>query len=266
MFLVDTLSRTPLPSTGPPATCLRPEHEEICRLDLEDVNAAEFLRLSNDGLKNIQCLTEADNQLQRFKMTVLQETKQQLEPLIAEYWTYRDEIGVYNGVLYKGDRVIIPNALRKEMLKHIHASHQGQQACLRRAKDALFWPGMSHQIVEMVSNCSLCTECQPAQLKEPLITPELPTQLWSTVAQGLYSHGGNNYLITLDAFSGYWEVDEMPQTTSLAVIYKTKQHFAHFGIPDRVYTDNDPQFDCAEYTRFANHWPFEHLTSSPYHS
>ena len=269
MFLADTLSRAPLPSTGPPATCLRPEHEEICRLDLEDVNAAEFLRVSNDGLKNIQRLTEADNQLQRLKMTVLQgwpETKQQLEPLIAEYWTYRDEIGAYNGVLYKGDRVIIPNALRKEMLKRIHASHQGQQASLRRAKDALFWPGMSHQIVEMVSNCSLCAEYQPAQPKEPLITPELPTRPWSIVAQDLYSHGGNNYLITVDAFSGYWEVDEMPQTTSLAVIHKTKQHFARFGIPDRVYTDNGPQFDCAEYTRFANHWQFEHLTSSPYHS
>ena len=269
MFLADTLSRAPLPSTAPPTNCLRPEHEEICRLDLEDVNAAKFLRVSNNGLRNIQRLTEADNQLQHLKMTVLQgwpETKQHAEPLIAEYWTYQDEIGVYNGVLYKGDRVIIPTALRKDMLKCIHASHQGQQACLRRAKDALFWPGMSHQIIEVVSNCSLCAEYQPAQPKEPLITPELPTQPWSIVAQDLYSHGGNNYLITVDAFSGYWEVDEMPQTTSLAVIHKTKQHFAPFGIPDRVYTDNSPQFDCAEYTRFANHWQFEHFTSSPYHS
>ena len=161
MFLADTLSRAPLPSTAPPTNCLRPEHEEVCRLDLENVNAAEFLRISNDGLENIQHLTEADNQLQCLKMTVLQgwpEAKQQIEPLIAEYWTYRDEIGVYNGVLYKGDRVIIPTALRKEMMKRIHASHQGQQACLRRAKDALFWPGMSHQIKEAVSNCSLCAE------------------------------------------------------------------------------------------------------------
>ncbi|KAL9960086.1 hypothetical protein ACROYT_G033491 [Oculina patagonica] len=139
LFLADTLSRAPLP---------------------------KFLRISNDGLENIRRLTEADNQLQRLKMTVLQgwpEAKQQSEPLIAEYWTYRDEIGVYNGVLYKGDRVIIPTALRKEMIKRIHASHQGQQGCLRRAKDALFWPGMSHQIKEAVSNCSLCAEYQPAQ-------------------------------------------------------------------------------------------------------
>ncbi|KAK2549435.1 Uncharacterized protein P5673_030110, partial [Acropora cervicornis] len=200
------------------------------------VNAAEFLRISSDGLKNIQRLTEADNQLQRLRMTVLRgwpETKQEIEPLIAEYWTYHDEIGVYNGVLYKGDRVIVPTALRKEMMKRIHASHQGQQACLRRAKDALFWPGMSSQIKEAVSNWSLCAEYQTAWPKEPLITPELPSRPWSIVAQDLYSFQGNNFLITVDAFSAYWEVDKLPQTTSPAVIDVTKQHFARYGIPDR---------------------------------
>ena len=136
--------------------------------------------------------------------------------------------------------MIIPTALRRDMLKRIHASHQGQQACIRRAKDALFWPGMSHQIVECWCNCNLCAEYQPAQPKEPLIAPELPTGPWSIVAQDLYSHGGNNYLLTADAFSGYWEVDEMPQIKPLAVINKAKQHFARFGIPDRVYTDNGP--------------------------
>ena len=178
MFLDDTISRAPLPSTDPPKHCSRPEHEEVCSLTLESVNAAEFLRISSDGLKNIQRLTEADNQLQRLRMTVLRrwpETKQEIEPLIAEYWTYRDEIGVYNGVLYKGDRVIVPTALRKEMVKRIHASHQDQQVCLRRVKDALFWHGNSSQIKEAVSNRSLCAEFQTAQPKKPHITGELPS-------------------------------------------------------------------------------------------
>ena len=68
MFLADTLSRAPLPDVGPPKNCVRPEHEEVCRIELEDVNAAEFLRVSNDGLKNIQRLTVADEQLQCLKM------------------------------------------------------------------------------------------------------------------------------------------------------------------------------------------------------
>ena len=92
MFLADSLSIAPLPSTDPPKHCSRPDHEEVCRLNLESVNVAEFVRISSDGLKNIQRRTEADNQLQRLRMTVLwgwPETKQEIEPLIAEYWTYR---------------------------------------------------------------------------------------------------------------------------------------------------------------------------------
>ena len=171
-------------------------------------------------------------------------------------------------MLYKGDRVIVPTVLCKEIMKHIHASHQGEQACLRRARDALFWPGMMQQIKEVVSNCSLCAEYALAQPKEPLMMPELPKRPWSVVAQDLYIHDGNNYLLRVDAFSGYWEVDEMTQMTAEAVVHKTKQHFARFGVPDRVYTDNGPQFGCAEYKTFASNIceKFEHYTSSPYHA
>ncbi|XP_048581589.1 uncharacterized protein K02A2.6-like [Nematostella vectensis] len=207
----------------------------------------------------------SDEKLQRLKETVLQgwpETKQEADPRVAEYWTYRDEISVYNGVLYKGERVIVPSSLRKKLMSRVHASHQGEQACLRRARDALFWPGMSQQIRDLVSSCSLCTDHAPAQVKEPLMTPELPKRPWSIVAQDLYTLNGKK----IPNNSGFWEVDELTQATAANVINKTKQHFARYGIPDRVYSDNGPQFANAEYTAFASSWKFEHQTSSPYHS
>jgi len=54
-------------------------------------------------------------------------------------------------------------------------------------------------------------------------------------------------------------------TTSQTVIGSTKKHFARFGIPDVVVTDNGPQFCSQEYREFAEEWKFEHTTSSPYH-
>ncbi|XP_032237818.1 uncharacterized protein K02A2.6-like [Nematostella vectensis] len=269
MYLADTQSRAPLPEVGPAKNSLRPEHEDVCRLDIEQVNPTEFLRVSDDGLKRIQKETECDEKLQRLKETVLQgwpETKQEADPRVAKYWTYRDEISVYNGVLYKGERVIVPSSLRKTLMSRVHASHQGEQACLRRARDALFLPEMSQQIRDLVSSCSLCADHAPAQAKEPLMTPELPKRPWSIVAQDLYTLNGKDFLITVDAYSGFWEVDELTQATAANVINKTKQHFAHYGIPDRVYSDNGPQFANAEYTTFASSWKFEHQTSSPYHS
>ena len=50
----------------------------------------------------------------------------------------------------KGEQVIIPRAMQPEMLKIIHSSHLGMEKCKRRARDILYWPGMSTQIEDFV--------------------------------------------------------------------------------------------------------------------
>jgi transposase InsO family protein len=45
-----------------------------------------------------------------------------------------------------------------------------------------------------------------------------------------------------------------------------KQLFLRYGIPDMVYSDNRPQFDCSEYKKIANELRFQHYTSLPYQS
>ena len=54
-------------------------------------------------------------------------------------------------------------------------------------------------------------------------------------------------------------------TTTQTVIEHTKAHFARYGIPDMVVTDNGPQFRSQEYASFAATWEFTHTTSSPRH-
>ena len=46
--------------------------------------------------------------------------------------------------------------MTREMLEAIHYSHLGITACLRRARDVLFWPGMSAQVKNFISKCSSC--------------------------------------------------------------------------------------------------------------
>ena len=47
------------------------------------------------------------------------------------------------------------------------------------------------------------------------------------------------------------------------MILKLKSHFARYGCPDQVVSDNGPQFDCQEFQKFAETWDFEHTPSSP---
>lgn len=72
--------------------------------------------------------------------------------------------------------------------------------------------------------------------------------------------------ITVDYYSDFWEVDLLPNTSSETVIEYTKAHFAKYGIPEIVLTDNGPRFWSQEYETFAAMWEFCHTTSSPYHN
>ena len=42
---------------------------------------------------------------------------------ITPYFQFRDELVVQDGLVPRGDRVIIPRSLRKEIIKDLHAAH-----------------------------------------------------------------------------------------------------------------------------------------------
>ena len=76
---------------------------------------------------------------------------------LRDYWNFREDLSVENGLVLKGHRLIIPHTLRKSMLSLVHQGHLGTEKCLPRAKDCLFWPGISKDIKELTSNCSTCS-------------------------------------------------------------------------------------------------------------
>ncbi|ELU14067.1 hypothetical protein CAPTEDRAFT_31280, partial [Capitella teleta] len=49
-----------------------------------------------------------------------------------------------------------PQSLHAETKKKVHAGHLGINSCLRRARDLIFWPGMSADIRQYVEACTTC--------------------------------------------------------------------------------------------------------------
>ena len=131
----------------------------------------------------------------------------------------------------------------------IHKSHLGINACIRRAKDVIYWPGMAGEITDAVKMCSTCCEFMDKQQKEPLMTHKIPHLPWSKVGQDLFSLYGNDYLVTVDYFSDYFEIDTLDDTSAESVINATKDHFARHGIADMV-TDNGPQYTSQKFEDF----------------
>ena len=76
--------------------------------------------------------------------------KHALPDTVTPLFNYRDELTVYDGVVLRGDRIVIPKMMRKDMLTKLHAGHIDINSSLRRARDLVFWPGMSNDIRECV--------------------------------------------------------------------------------------------------------------------
>ncbi|KAI8518361.1 hypothetical protein Bbelb_043780 [Branchiostoma belcheri] len=95
------------------------------------------------------------------------------------------------------------------MIQKTHASHQGAEACIRRARETIFWSGMRAQLRERIERCDICKTYQPKQQREPLMPHPTPTTPWSRVSMDLMTLKNRHYLITVDTYSDYWELDEL---------------------------------------------------------
>ena len=263
MYIADHLSRAYLASVGE-----EDKEFQVFALEIESLNPLDSLTVSSERLAQLQKATEQDTVLQTLKTTVLvgwPEQKSQVPIPIREYWNYRDEISLHNGILFKCQRIIIPQAIRPEIIARSHASHLGIESCLRKARDSVFWPGMSSEIKEVVSQCSVCAEFQPKNHKEPMQTSKVPDRPWSRVAIDLFTLHKKEYVVVVDYYSDFVEVQEIADTTSSTIIQFLKEQFSRHGIPDVLVSDNGSQLVSHEFRRFAEEWEFKHVTSSPHH-
>ncbi len=195
LYIADTLSRACSARTE---TAVEEEFE---------VNMFASLPISENKFESIKKATDADNVLQQLKTIVLngwpENQKQVLNSLIP-FWNVRDEITAYEGVLFKCNRVIVPDTMKSEMLKIIHSSHLGVEKCKNRARDILFWPDMNKDIDLEVSKCSTCNQNRNKQQKEPLQPHTVPDKPWSFLGSDLFTWNGHNYLILVDSYSGFF--------------------------------------------------------------
>ena len=267
MILAETLSRAyKVPQPGEPAAeATRGETEK----DVESINMTQYIPMSEETQTRMQRATEQDEDLRDLK-TVIHHgwplRKEDVPVKVREYFPFRDELTMLNGFIFKGERLVVPTSLRKEMTEKLHSSHIGIQGCLRRARGTLYWPGMNRKVEDYIAKCSTCNSYQSEQAKEPMISHQIPTRPWEKVGMDLLELNNRDFLITGDYYSNYFEVDRLTSKTAKEVINKTKANFARHGIPDQVFSDNGQPFSSSDFENFAAVYGFEHNTSSPNYS
>ena len=115
-----------------------------------------------------------------------------------------------------------------------------------------------------VQSCPICQKTTPPT-REPLINTPLPHFPWERIAGDLFELKGSTYLLVVDYYSRFVEIQKLNSTTSTSVISQLKSWFARFGIPAEMVTNNGPQFASNEIKEFSDSYGFWHIITSPYY-
>ena len=139
-------------------------------------------------MDDIRKHTEEDHELQELIKVILTgwpEYKSQVPHSAVPYYIVRNELTVQNGVIFRGERVVTPKSLRRDMLQRIHASHLGIDGCQRHARECLYWPRMSSEVKDYVQQFDVCRSTDSMQQKEPLQPHDVPSRPWAKVTVDL---------------------------------------------------------------------------------
>jgi transposase InsO family protein len=249
----DALSRANLPESEPDM-----EPVAVNMVDFIAVSPARYLQFQ-------QCTANELSELYSMVGKGWPDRKRDIPHSVRPYWAFRDELAVTDGIIFKGMRIIVPPSMRAEMLSHIHSSHLGITKCKQRAREALFWPGMSKQIESLVKDCVACNTYQNQQSSEPLCPTRTPDLPWIEVASDIFEFEGGSWLVTVDYYSKFIEVDKLKGLSSAHVIDVLKSQLCRHGIPEKLRTDNGPQFVSQQFSSFCKDYGIEHDTSSPHY-
>ena len=160
-----------------------------------------YTPLSKDRLAEVRTATLADESLVALKNVILTgfpDSRSEMPFCIRAYYDYRDELTVQNGIVQRGERIIIPASMRKDIKQRVYAGHLGINSCIRRAREIIFWPGMSSEIRQYVEACPTCATYSDKQAPEPMVMREVPDTPYETVATDIFTLRGKDYLITVD--------------------------------------------------------------------
>ena len=153
------------------------------------------------------------------------------------YFNYRDELTVQDGFILRDDRKV-----------KVHAGHGGINSCERRARDLISWSGMSNVSRVSVELCNTSATYCARQPEQPPLTHGVPSRPWQKVSTYIFSIIERNYLITVDYFSVFIEVDYLQDITSSTLIHKLKHHFARHGFAEVLLSDNGTQYTSEKFS------------------
>ena len=256
MYVSDYLSRSCKSKTYEIDLHLDDPMPQICAIRVRDATSVEEYTKATMQDTTLALISQ-------YTQSGWPKQKRLCHALAKPYWNFRDEISECNGLLFYGDRLIIPHQMKSEIIERLHASHQGVTKTQQRARTAVFWPGMNIQIEDKIMSCNTCKSHENAQPQAPLIPSEIPEYPWQVLGSDLFQIAGANYLLNVDYYSKWVNVTKLTDLSGKSVVDEFRKQLSEYGQPAVIRSDNGPQYTSREFRDFTRQNGIQHVTSSP---
>ena len=94
-----------------------------------------------ERVKQAAMVNPAMQELRRLLEEGFPDTRKEMGDSVREFFKFREDLSMAQGVILFKDRVVIPRRLRREISEGLHAGHQGVVSMRARAANCVFWPG-----------------------------------------------------------------------------------------------------------------------------
>ena len=225
---------------------------------------------SNLTITKIQQETANDPIMQQLIKYIIEGWPAKQQDVIQQlqsYHTFKEEMSVTDGLIFKGERIVIPNNLQAKALETIHRSHMGIQKTLDRSKGCFYWSGISKDITHVCETCEECLKYANRQQKEPKGQVRDVSEAWESLATDIFEFKGKYFLIVSCRFSGYIVVRQMSTHSTKETIQQFQSVFAELGIPRHLHCDRGSNYTSVEFQTFMQGLNVElSYSSSEHHS
>ena len=191
-------------------------------------------------------------------------SKQSCPHEVKEYFRYREDLSVCDGLILVKSRVLITQSLRREILECLHSAHQGVQGMKARVAESIFWPGITAAINDIRARCKTCNTIAPSHSAEPPITADPPQFPYEQVCADYFELGGIQYLAMADRYSGWLSVKCFPRggASASALVSTLCEWLMVFGAPKELASDDGTAFMSEITQQFIKIWGIRHRVSS----
>ena len=114
------------------------------------------IEVTGTNLEEIRRSTADDRVLSKLGENIQNDwpsRRDQVDDELKQYWSYRDELSITNGIIFKSDRVFIPKKLCQRCRNNFTLPAWNRKF---RAVDTMFWAGVNRELEDMIKLCKVC--------------------------------------------------------------------------------------------------------------